>query len=67
MEVKYKLKSLKQIYLNAQDGEVRGCLWLFKARSLSPWVILFFISTSSSSSKLFWKKEIHVPQKGHYE
>lgn len=39
--------------LNAQDGEERGCLWLFKARSLSPWVILFFISTSSSSSKLF--------------
>ena len=26
MDVKYKLKSLKQIYLNGQDGEVRGCL-----------------------------------------
>lgn len=39
--------------LYAQDGEDRGCLWLFKARSLSPWVILFFISTSSSFSKLF--------------
>lgn len=35
--------------LNAQDGEERGCLWLFKARSLSPCVTLFFISTSSSS------------------
>lgn len=39
--------------LNAEEDEERGCLWLFKARSLSPWVMLFFISTSSSSSKLF--------------
>lgn len=38
--------------LNAQDGEERGCLWLFKARSLSPCVTLFLISISSSS-KLF--------------
>lgn len=38
--------------LNAQDGEERGCLWLFKARSLSPCVTLFFISTSSSSKLL---------------
>lgn len=37
--------------LNAQDGEERGCLWLFKARSLSPCVT--FLISISSSSKLF--------------